>query len=702
MLEINHILYLDFADLQAYGLPSDNIKTGCKRFNYGESTSWANIPHPSDGRKVLVQYSTIPNTTKGKYGIPTEQVLRSKLHTEHEQNLMQLLRNILPMTPAKDIATLQSFRIVRDVADVCSGEVQRKTLSALPEPVIRQYAHECRWLNLLTMPRWRQKAQRMELDASFATVDEFTRIALLTAAADGLKLPSNARVFKNRLKEYRELGAVAVISAKWGNTNAQIVDEVAGARLVSLMADRRKPSFEMVQEWYNSYALENSLPRLGLSTVKSYLSRPDIKPLWTYAQHGVDYFKNHYEYQMSTSKASERDVLWIFDGTKVNKRYRTASGVAAKLNMMVVMDAHSEMLLGWKMVAAKETQKEIGEAIRMAIQTAGGRLPMQFLYDNDASNKAFMADYIEKFNGLAFPAKPYNGRSKPIENLFFRLQNRVLRADENFTGQNITATSMRSRQNMDGFSPKDLPTLDECIKQAEIELHVWNNLPGPDGKTPKERYAESQVSKETRMLTPEMECTLFWEWNERPIQYDSYGLVMKHQGQKRVYEVMDGNMPDFEFQAQNTGRSFQIKYDAQDLTGRVALFDGERFVAFAEAKQAVPRAIADYNEDSREQINTRLQGQAWQQASIRARLAATQEFVTEADADLEDTLKMGHRFIPKQALQQAETDYYERQEGRTVAIKREPINSDELQQLEPVANEKYLINKARLAKLNGE
>jgi hypothetical protein len=712
---LNSHLYLDFADLQAYGLPEVSIKVGCMRFRKGESSSWANIPHPNDARKVLVQYNTIPDATKGKYGIPTEATLRSSLQSEREMELMQLVRDILPVCPANDLKDLQNFRIVREMADVASGELSKKILSALPEKAIREYATECRWLHLLSLPRWKQKGQRMALHPSFATLSEFTRLVLATAAADGVKLPGNAQVFKRRLKEYKTHGSVAVICKKWGNTNAQVVDEAVGARLLELMADSRKPTYELVHEWYNTYAYEQQTPRLSLTTVKNYLNRHDIKPVWTLAQHGTDYFKNHYEYQMKTQKASQPDFLWVFDGTKVNKRYRTAAGVAAKLNMMVVMDANSEMLLGWKLVAAKETQKEVGEAIRAAIQTANGRLPLQFLYDNDGSNKAFMAEYIAKYDGVAFPAKPYNGRSKPIENMFSRLQNSIMREDENFTGQNITAKSERSRQNMDAFEAKNLPTLDECMKQAAIELHAWNNMPGPDGKTPKERYAESQFTGEFRYLTPEMDCSLFWEWNEQPIKYHSYGLTMVHNGQKLVYEVMDGDKPDFKFQLENTGREFKIKYDAQSVEGRIALFGADdRFIAFAQARTEVPRALADYKEGSRKQINERLAGQDWQQAHLRERLAATQEFVKEADTDLPDALKMNHRFVPKNVMQAAENDWYAAQ-GRPYNTYIKPPTNVQLPEpdLEPELDleieappetdrETILINlrKAQLAALN--
>ena len=83
MHQIGLTLYLEFTDLNGWGVPDDTLKSGCKRHRAGKARSWANIPDPLDGRRVLIAYDTIPPATRAK--LPTKAELLQQLKDEQTQ-----------------------------------------------------------------------------------------------------------------------------------------------------------------------------------------------------------------------------------------------------------------------------------------------------------------------------------------------------------------------------------------------------------------------------------------------------------------------------------------------------------------------------------------------------------------------------------------------------------------------------------------
>lgn len=669
---IDNQLFLEVDDFVALGYQASTVKVNIS----AQRASWrgiVSVKDPSNGQLRVYPYASFPADWKKQI---TEKLTdgQEPLAWARSREQFAVLRQFLPAVPKADVATLRGYRIERETADLNTGEVLTKQLSGLPEDKIKAYGQACRWLALLSDAKWKKKAEREKVSPALAAMPDFIGACIVLFTEDEVKLPTNYSKLMAKLRDYKAEGAACLISKALGNTTTLKVREEQLEYLIKLYSDKRKPTFELVTGWYNEAAVRRASlgleawPEITAGTTKNHLLLPDVQPVWYMARHGYDAWKARYEYTMLAYRPSMRDAQWVIDGTKVNKRYRTAKGVSAKLKMIVVMDVATELFLGWSF-AETEDWREVAKAVRLAHKRAGGVRPYQFLYDNDGSNKLFFKGAA----GLHYPAMPYNGQSKTIEGAFKRLQMGIMRADVNHTGQNIKARSLNSQENTDGLKVADLPTLAECIAQAELELHQWNNYKGRNGDrpSPKELYAASE-NPAPQYLTAADEVEAFWLWNEQPITYRRDGLRFKKHGVETVYEVVEevanGSgitqlIPDLAFHSRFVGQKFFVKYDPDNVGEMIALYvgDDKRFVEFAHVKEAMPRAIVDYKADSRAKINVRLEIKQQQ----RSQVLGTQADINQR-LDAEDIQKLGHRFVSKDVLAAAEEDFLAAQEVAVV------------------------------------
>jgi hypothetical protein len=81
MVIIDDSLYLTFAELIGYGFSEDYLKRACRGYRNGEFQAYANIADPSDARRRLIQYLSIPRKALADYLIPNEDQLRATLVT---------------------------------------------------------------------------------------------------------------------------------------------------------------------------------------------------------------------------------------------------------------------------------------------------------------------------------------------------------------------------------------------------------------------------------------------------------------------------------------------------------------------------------------------------------------------------------------------------------------------------------------------
>jgi len=384
-------------------------------------------------------------------------------------------------------------------------------------------------------------------------------------------LPKNYRTLKIRYDKFIENGYEGIISNKWGNKNSEKINDSAKVWLISRMANQVEKVANMAQLLYeyNLKADKNEwLKIIETDTIYNFLHKPEIKYLWYGHRYGELKAKEKYTYQNKTSMPSMRDSLWYSDGTKLNLWYKDANGKPATCQVYEVMDAYSDVFLGYH-VSPTENFKAQFSAYRMAVKVSQAR-PHQTSFDNQGGHgKLEAGNFLNKISKIASKTKPYNGKSKTIENAFKRFQMEVMKKLWYFTGQNIQAKSPESKANLEFVQAnlKNLLPLSEVIAQYEALRNQWNARLHHATKIPRIEMYRSSLNPEVPKLSYWEQIDIFWIEKPKPVQFTAYGMNFELDKVKYSYSVLNADgMPDIEFLRSNIDKKFIVKYDPEDMT----------------------------------------------------------------------------------------------------------------------------------------
>lgn len=472
----------------------------------------------------------------------------------------------------------------------------------LTENLIEEYTINASVVKGLLHMMAQRRAIRQSLNGSMAGAWEVIYQSSEAMREEyGHTLPQNAARLKAKLKAFKSGGYPSLISGKIGNRNTQKITDEFGRLLIALKRCR-VPVYTDTQlfEEANRRAEENGWkPLKSLSGMKRWLNSAAIMPLWYDAVYGEQAARQKFGRKHRTALPTKRDALWYGDGTKLNLYYRDENGKVRTTQVYVVIDAMSEVMLGWHISDSEDYEAQY-HAYRMAIQTSG-RKPYEIVHDNQGGHKKLDADGLfSKLCHVHRTTQPYNGESKTIEAVFGRFQQQVLHKDWRFTGQNITAKKMSSRPNLEFIEENrdSLYTLAELKDAYALATKEWNEMAHPAyGKSRQEAY-DNSVNEETQQVTAHDMVDMFWVTAKRMSTFTDQGISVTIKKEKRQYEVMsEPGVPDHEWRRQHTYERFVVKYDPYDF-GSVRLYKKEadgslRFERVAEPYLVVHRAIQE-------------------------------------------------------------------------------------------------------------
>ncbi len=472
----------------------------------------------------------------------------------------------------------------------------------LTEKMIEEYTINASVLGELEKMAARRQAIRSSLNAPMSGAwDLILDSSERMRESYGHTLPGTLARLKTRLKAWKTDGYQSVVSGKLGNSSAL---KITGDFLKLIVALKRSkvPVYTDAQlfEKANEIAEERGWkPIRSLSGMKKWLNSPAVEPLWYDAVYGEQAARQRYGRKHKTALPTRRDTLWYGDGTKLNLYYRDEQGKVRTTQVYEVIDAMSEVLLGYCISDTEDYEAQY-HAYRMAIQKSGHK-PYEIVYDNQGGHKKLDSDgFIGKICRVHRPTQPYNGESKTIESVFGRFQAQVLHKDWRFTGQNVTAKKASSRPNVEFIEAnKDsLYTLEELKDAYAAARKEWNEGVHPvTGERRIDMY-EKSVNEETQEVTLHDMVDMFWVFTKRMATFTDQGLQVTIKGEKRQYEVCSSpGVPDHEWRRKHTYERFIVAYDPYDFAS-IRLYtkgtDGSlRFERTAEPYILIHRALQD-------------------------------------------------------------------------------------------------------------
>lgn len=472
----------------------------------------------------------------------------------------------------------------------------------LTEKMIEEYTINASVLGELEKMAARRQAIRSSLNAPMSGAwDLILDSAERMRESYGHTLPGTLARLKTRLKAWKADGYQSVVSGKLGNSSAL---KITGDFLKLIVALKRSkvPVYTDAQlfEKANEIAEERGWkPIRSLSGMKKWLNSPSVEPLWYDAVYGEQAARQRYGRKHKTALPTRRDTLWYGDGTKLNLYYRDEQGKVRTTQVYEVIDAMSEVLLGYCISDTEDYEAQY-HAYRMAIQTSGHK-PYEIVYDNQGGHKKLDSDgFIGKICRVHRPTQPYNGESKTIESVFGRFQAQVLHKDWRFTGQNVTAKKASSRPNVEFIEAnKDsLYTLEELKDAYAAARKEWNEGRHPATGERRIDMYEKSVNEETQEVTLHDMVDMFWVFTKRMATFTDQGLQVTVKGEKRQYEVFSTpGVPDHEWRRKHTYERFIVAYDPYDFAS-IRLYtkgtDGSlRFERTAEPYILIHRALQD-------------------------------------------------------------------------------------------------------------
>lgn len=501
--------------------------------------------------------------------------------------------------------------------------------TGLSDKLKAEYTLNASVLNALIYDLEDKTTSRKMLGNSLATLWEN-----VAATSENLRdiyhhtLPENQVRLREKIRRYKKEGYISLISGKVGNKSTVKIIPEMGRQLIALRRSR-VPVYNYAQifDEINRIALEKDWkPLKSKRSMVQWFERPEIEPLWYDAVFGELAAHQRYGRKHKTKLPDRRDTLWYGDGTKLNLYYRDEEGKIRTTMVYEVIDAYSEVLLGYY-ISDHENFEAQYNAYRMAIQVSGHK-PFEIVHDNQGGHKRLEKEKDSKEVGffdlichIHRPTAPYSGQSKTIESIFGRFQSQELHKDWRFTGMNITATKAESRPNLEFIEEnKDrLFTLDELKAHYAEARRAWNAAPHPATGIPRIEMYEKSENEETDVVTVHDMVDIFWIWAKRPATFTDQGIQITIGSLKKPYEVFSApGEPDHEWRRKNTYRKFYVKYDPNDLRSiRLYWKDNAgqlRFERVAEPYMVVHRAIQDQAEGEAEFIRRE------QEANIRDRI----------------------------------------------------------------------------------
>ena len=455
----------------------------------------------------------------------------------------------------------------------------------------------------------------------------------------------------------------SLISKKANNKNRELLEEDQKAFLVQQYADANaKISVEQLWTIYMRKAetliaaeIWPAYVRVTANTLRNYLLAPANIQLWFEARNGYQEYRNKFEAITNRQRATFANALWVIDGTPMHRYFQHGKyGKFFRWNIFIVMDAHSQCVLGF-WISEKENTDSVLGALRAACYVSGC-LPHQTLYDHGAAIQSYRAqEAIQKISVVAFAATAGNARSKPVEGYFHWLNEHVNKFRKGFT-HNPFAKKLDNRPNREALAlmvkNEELSLATEALQEIIEDFTIANNTPRPflGNISALKAYQKSIEASRARQreFTETIDIEAFWTQpgeqkkiktiiEGKPSVVNTF-IATEYPFTNRGIDITINNKPfsydieDAAFRAISIGKKFTVRYEPNPdkwangcpeklllyVQGAPVQWKGMHLAALP--KELMPMAVADYQPGTRAELNRRLANKKEQRAMVQSDL----------------------------------------------------------------------------------
>ena len=232
---------------------------------------------------------------------------------------------------------------------------------------------------------------------------------------------------------------------------------------------------------------------MSYRTFCAHTAKWETKMFRSYGRDGATVHNNLYRPFTLTQGVLNPMSLWVADGTgtKMVFQYRGQMRTLYRVNIFDVM---SQKIVGYSLQTKigyhqdKEEAWMFIDALKMAMETCGGRVAQELLTDNGG---AFAKGDTQEICRMLFPRyrtiTPGNSQENQAETLQ-RLVFNFCRRYSNFVGNRMGGNDANRTTNFDGLDIAKLPTFEEAVNQQIEMVRAWNSEKGADGMSPDERF----------------------------------------------------------------------------------------------------------------------------------------------------------------------------------------------------------------------
>lgn len=651
MVIIDTILYLSIEDLKRFDFPEESLWARAKEHRQGLTQTYVNIPDPKDGRKILIAYDSIPEQTRIDKKLPSKEDLIKKIKAD------------------ANIGTLVKFQpdaynyFLRQPATAKRAKEKAEQFSAFVA-IASVKPTQARDLGFTSKKDFYNEA--IAFLARHAADRKWHAFKVTTLKGLVKRLSPIQKYLRGKISLAEACKSLE--SGKVGNKNRQKIDLDQQALLVQLYSDANaKPNFEQVHDIYMRKASEmiklghwTDQALISPSTVRMFLTKPGIRPLWYEARHGYQEYRNIFEPVTQRDRPSFANALWVIDGTPSHRYFQHGDkGRYFRFNIFPVLDAHSWCVLGFWLSETENTAAVQG-ALRSACMVSGC-LPHQILYDNSSAIQSYLAqETIDKISVVSFAATAGNARAKIIEPFFHLFNMEIQKFRKGFT-HNHAALSLNNRANKEALAKMvkshELPQAEQALQQAIEDLTIWNNTQRDNlgGQSPRETYKRSVAATQgkQRPFTQAIDIAAFWTLpgeNKKVRSYDdgkpktvstfvpqqyeytNKGIRIDIAGVTRYYDIEDPA-----FRKAHNGEHFTVKYEPNTerwingqpdklllyLSGNPFHWNGQHLALLP--IERIPMAVADFVPGTRAKLDERMKNKKAQRTMIKQDFTALVE-----------------------------------------------------------------------------